>query len=636
MKFTLALLGRTRLRRYSASTALGMAALIITGCSHKSAGNKPKTVPVAAVESAAEKAVATNPADASARIALAKEYAAAGESFAGIEQLEVARGLDPKNLDILAELATAYDSLGETEHAAELLAGAHAKDATALQLSGLYLKLGDFTSSATALLDCKTADAIAKARSLLLAGGPAQAAALIQKGSSSPDMLAMEGLVNLEVGDFKPAVEALKKSYQMSHDPWTGYLAARAELKSGQSLSALEDLRSVIQTQNSAPQAAILLADLALDHKEPDEANAALNLIKGADRRLPAYWRTAAKEARLRKHEAAARMMDGYAEYNSGDPWKAEKIWSELTHDKNDDIAMQACIAVTNCALRRQDPDSASKSAKEGATRWPKNPETVRLLAETLLAMSQPNEALAPAQKYQTAAPSERQEQAAELLCRIGLDTDRPDIVSANAEKARELAPNDPMPLLHLAELQAKKGNADANLKKTLALYEQAGKADPNNAEAAAHAGLILADLKRTKDAERTILHALTLNPRTLDGAANAVLIKLYQAEKKTREVAFEADWYQRVRGLKDPWPTALKTMRQAAPGTSADAWKTLAELALKRHENWIALCAARRWSALQPRNNAAWVALAAAQKRFGMFDEALNSMLQSHNGIGK
>jgi tetratricopeptide (TPR) repeat protein len=137
-------------------------------------------------------------------------------------------------------------------------------------------------------------------------------------------------------------------------------------------------------------------------------------------------------------------------------------------------------------------------------------------------------------------------------------------------------------------------------------------------------------DLKRYNEAIPELLHALTLSPRVMDGTPSVLLLQLYQRNGSTLESQFEAQWYRRMRSLKDTWPTLLKTMRQPYSASAAD-WKALGETALRRHENWIALCAFTRRVRLAKTDSNAWQELAMAQKRFGWFDEALDSMIRAH-----
>ena len=120
------------------------------------------------------------------------------------------------------------------------------------------------------------------------------------------------------------------------------------------------------------------------------------------------------------------------------------------------------------------------------------------------------------------------------------------------------------------------------------------------------------------------LLHALTLGPRVLDGAPNAQLAQLYRQQGLGSESQFQESQFQRLRKLKEGWPSLLKVLRQDRP---LQDWTALGEMALDRHETWIALCAFRRCTRLAPQDPATWRHLAAAEKRAGRFEESLFAM---------
>jgi tetratricopeptide (TPR) repeat protein len=509
-----------------------------------------------------------------------------------------------------------------------------------MPLAQIYLKLGDFQKSVEALRPLQTRfsslDADAQqtiVRAFLLAGDPDSAARLLNEPGaiSAADHQALLGLKDLVAAKPAQAVSELQRVLAINpSDAWAGYLLGKARLAAGEDTRAMTAWSEVVKAQSPPPQAVIGLAALMAHAGSADAADAMLDRVQGADRKLPAYWEAAALIARQRKHATMEKIASGYASYNAGDPWQAESIWRAALNNASDDLAREIYSALSNSAFRRADAEAALQYAGEAARRWSNDPEALRQYAETLLAQSQLKEAIAAAQHFQAIAPANRQAQAAELLSRIALDAVKPDLLQSSARQDRTLAPSDPMPLLHLAEWQGQQGRDPANLEKTLALYQDARTIAPDNAEAAARAGVILADLKRNTEAISTLLHALTLNPRVMDGTPNALLLQLYQRSEETREGRFEAQWYQRVRALKETWPTLLKTMRQ--PNASSSDWKALGEMALRRHENWIALCAFTRRVKLAPSDPVARAELAMAQKRLGWFDEALESMIKAHS----
>jgi tetratricopeptide (TPR) repeat protein len=607
--------------------------------SFSSGCTRPPAVPppsAAVAPSTLAAKVQSNPTDITQRLALADEYVSTGEIFAAIEQMEVARTLGAKDATLLRNLAQRYDSLGEPEMAAEVLASAGANEELALPLAELYLKLGDFQRSAQALqplhknwaaLPSNTRQAIVRAT--LLAGDAEAAARLLaSEAGADAEWRSLAGLQALLAGQPRQAGAALQQALALDpRDTWNAYLLGKAWLAAGDSERALELWSQVSQGQDPPPQAVIGAAGLLAQSGRLDAADTLLDRIRGDDRKLPAYWKTTALIAERRQHAAVAQVSLGYSAYNEGDPWQAEAIWQTVLHQADSDLARQIYIALSNSAIRRGDGQAALQYAAAAVKLGPSDPAILRQYSESLLAQSQLPAAQAAASHFQAVAPPEQQAQAAELLARIALDSSKPDLLQQSVQRGRTLAPTDPLPLLHLAEWQGQQGHDPANLERTLTLYQEAQQDAPTNAEATARAGLVLADLKRPAEATSTLLHALTLNPRVLDGAPSALLTQLNQQQGKTYESQFEAQWYQRMRDLKETWPTLLKAMRQEHPAPGSADWQALGEMALRRHENWLALCAFTRRVRLSPVDPAAWRELAAAQKRFGWFEEALDAM---------
>src|SRR5690348_4668823 len=105
---------------------LMLACAMIGGCS----GQRPPAgahSPAITAQAAALAAVRRQPDDITARLQLAGRYAASGETFAAIEQLEVARELGDGDESLALRLAGLYDSMGEPEFASDVLADAARK-----------------------------------------------------------------------------------------------------------------------------------------------------------------------------------------------------------------------------------------------------------------------------------------------------------------------------------------------------------------------------------------------------------------------------------------------------------------------------------------------------------------------------
>jgi tetratricopeptide (TPR) repeat protein len=282
-------------------------------------------------------------------------------------------------------------------------------------------------------------------------------------------------------------------------------------------------------------------------------------------------------------------------------------------------------MALYRCASQLQDAQAGLQIATTAAKRWPEDPYFLEARAEMLLEQNQLRAARTAAERYRIYAPPDQQAKAAELLSRIALDSGAPDLLQKSAARNRDLRPEDPLPLLHLAEWQVGLPRTKQSLERALELYREAGEIAPRNAEALARYGLVLNDLGRPDEAASALLHALSVNPRALDGLPNMALIRIYAKAGRVPEREFEERWYRRLRALQTAWPPLLKVMRQ--PDRPLRDWKALGEAALARHDNWTALCAFTRCTRLASTDVASWRSLAEVHKRYGWFDEALEDM---------
>jgi tetratricopeptide (TPR) repeat protein len=85
-------------------------------------GVEPRSPEFADARAALEQSIALSPTYASARMSLGKLYLMEGRMDDAINQLDVARELDPKNSAIYSNLAAAYRRRGDTARAEEMLA----------------------------------------------------------------------------------------------------------------------------------------------------------------------------------------------------------------------------------------------------------------------------------------------------------------------------------------------------------------------------------------------------------------------------------------------------------------------------------------------------------------------------------
>ncbi len=591
-----------------------------------------------------------HPQDVAARLALAEQFAGSGETFAAIEQIEIARklGADPERVS--PRLAQLYASLGEIEAGASVLSEAASQPtaSTALRMdySRTLLDLGDFQGMAEAVrpqraqwasLPDDTRQYIVRA--LLLAGDAEEAGKLLPQTDSSAEWSALRGLAARLVGNNAAATQALAQAVTINpQDAWNTYLLGQAWVAAGNPQQALEAFTASARLPGAPPQAFVEAARQLVRAGRLAEAAERLRHVGPADQKNPSYWQVQSLLAQHLKQPGIVQLAQGYAVFYGGDPWQAEAIWRAALPSAKGDDAHELYAVLENSASLRQDPQAALRYATEAVNRWPNDPYFLDRLANVRLRQSMLPEALAAAERLQQVAPPDQGARVAELLARIALDSGKPDLLQESAQRNKTLRPDDPLPYLHLAEWQYQQGRTPENLERTRQLYEGALAVAPKNAEAEARLGIVLSDLNRPQEAIAAFLHALTLDPRVLEGVPNVQLAQLYQKDGRTQESAFEASWYNRLHQLKEAWPPLLKALRQDRP---VQDWKALGEMALNRHETWIALCAFTRATRLAPSDPTLWEGLAAAQKRSGWFEEALTSMrkaalLRRHAPAGK
>lgn len=603
--------------------------VLISACSHR---NSPVVAPLTPLQRS-EAAVHTHPDDLSARRTLAQQFLEAGERYAAVEQIEVARQLSPGDESLALWAARIYRDLGEFELAAEVLRpGNRASNELLLAYSQALLTLGDFQGAATAAGRLRSqwkalpeATRQYVARAFLLAGDAEEADRLIPADATDPDWLALRGLSQLVEGDSKSSTTTLANAVAANPgDAWNQYLLGKARLDAGDAKQGLAAWLTASRAPNPPAPALIGAAGLLARAGKPNDAEALLARVDADDQRSPAYWEARAEIAVARGEPVKGGIARGYAAYNSGDPWQAEDLWKSAIHYARGADLREIYAALYNSAYQRQDAEPALRYTRDAVLTWPDDPYFLMRRAGILLGQNQLKEAQVVAEKLQKVAPQDQAAAVAELLCRIALDSSQPDLLERNARIDRTLRPDDPLPLLHLAEWQGRQGGDTANLERTLKLYREAIAVAPRDPESHARAGILLAELKRPSEAVTELLHALGLYPSVLESAPMGQLVQIYQRLGWDREKRFEEKQYQWLRKLKDDWPIQLKTMRKES---AVSEWKALGETALNRHETWIALCAFERTVRLSPKDPDAWRLLAAALKRLGRFDEALAAM---------
>lgn len=616
----------------------------LTSCRPSPSSAPPApSVPSSALPSPYEQPLASvraHPDDPSARVALAEAYERSAEPFGALQQLQIAIQLGDHSEATALHVADLCAAAGEIEEAASVLAVAAARPHSTPNLlmaaARAQLNPGDFQGAADTITPLAAEASILSAaqrqtitRILLLAGEAERATKLMPDAPRDADWSALAGLQETLLGHAKQAEAELTRAVSLDPtDGWNAYLLGRAALLAGDVEKAKAAWNAAVRLQGAPPRAFIGLARLYLSNGQTSEADRLLNGVGSEGRFDPTYWQAEAELAHARQLPAVEQIARGYAAYNDGDPWKAEAIWIAALPKASDADARDLYESIINSSFRREDSQASLHYAAQATARWPNDPKFLRKQGEILLGNNLLPQALTVATRLRQVITPDKAAEAVDLLGRIALDSSRADLVTQYTTQYRTLAPQNPTPLLQQAEQQVKAGYSTETLERALKLYQDAEALAPQNAEATAHAGLLLFDLKRPEEAIKTLLHALTLSPRVLDGKPDAQLAQLYRRQGLPLEASYHDARYHRLRARKDAWPALMKAMRQERPEKDSLA---LGVAALNWHEDWIALCAFHRAVRSAPQDPVAWRWLAAAEKRFGQFEEALSAMRKAY-----
>ncbi len=619
--------------------AIALAVFLISGCTPKDSTTSSSTN----VAPLSKEVVPTTRRQAT------EQAIRSGELYAAVQQLVIASETEDQSTETVLQLANLYNQLGEIENADEILTALatkpNAPPDVCLFLAQTRSKRGDFKGAAVALRPLLPRFTTQQpqiqqvlVRTFLLAGDADTVAPLLPKATTDAEWLALEGLSALVRDQPQQAARQFARAVSANpQDAWNTFLWGYALQRAGKATDAITVWSKAVQLADVSPEATVGLAQLLAKSGKGTEAAAVLSRLSKADSANPAYWQVRQEMEQAKGNRVAAGLAQGYALYYGGDPRRAETVWQKILPLATGSDAHELYAALHNSAFKRQDPQSALRWTTEALQRWPNDPYFHKRHAEVLLSINKIQEAEAEARSLvkdtstlpEPSGQSEYQPvEVVELLCRIALDGGKPELLRESVERYQKLKPESPNPLLHLAEWQAQQGRDPKNLEATLSLYQQAAALDPKDADTQAHIGILLADLKQPQEAISVLLHALTLWPRVQDGAPHARLAQLYQREGKAAEARFHAAQYQKLRRIKERWPTLLKALRQDRPLAE---WKELGEIALFNRENWIARCAYRRATQIAPRDAESWRGLAAVEKRQGYFIPALEATLKAH-----
>jgi tetratricopeptide (TPR) repeat protein len=571
------------------------------------------------------------PNDPKVRIGFATAARAANQPFLALQQLEVARALgdgDPRTPMTAARL---YDELGEAGAAEETLRDVVTPEAAA-ERSRLLLDQGFFGEAAKALAKAPApSDPLSRrrlTRTLLLAGRVGRAAHIFPRDPvDDPDWLALRGWQRILAGKPSEAVGDLKRALASApKDGWNGYLLGQAYESAGDSSKAIYTWMAASRMPSAPPRAAINAARLMVREGLWKNADAALARVETESKEDPLFWEVRAQVSGHLYHPLQAVLDRGRSLFHSGDPWAAESLYRRSIRQYASSPNVQdVWAALVRSAEERNDSRAALTYASDACAKWPKEPFFLRRRAELLLEENSYAEAREMSNRLEAvSAPSDPE--VADLKCRLALESGDPAFEAAATAYAAS-APQEPSPLLLLGEWRHERGPQGGGPENELEAYREAVRRAPNNPEAHARLGGLLAELRRKDDAIRELLQALSLSPRVMDGVPDIQLARMYRLTGRKPEAEFHERRYAALRRSKDDWLNLLRVMR--GTGTAAD-WRRLGDAALERKESWIGLCAFVRLTRLTPLEPSAWRGLAAAQRRLGRFEEALSAMLRA------
>jgi len=535
-------------------------------------------------------------------------------------------------------IAQAWETLGEPEQAIAVLTSAKTQDTSILanQLS-LTLRMGDFVTSATiarkiAAMGQLTAPILDDVGLALAYTDPLTMDASLAQMPTSPQISRLRGVSALAAGNPKAAASWLTQATSNPEtDAKTWYLLGVARRASGDPAGAKKAFEQAVAAKDSSLDAAIALG------ANDSAALAMLDAKKSAVREHPGYWRVIAKDRLAQGQTTAAGIAKGYAAFYDGLPLDAEQTWASILEKATGPDRRELFAALFNSAYKRQDSPLAQKWVDRALSEFPDDMWFRKRRAEVLIQQNRLKDAV---KQLETISTSDKpgqgtvsQAELSDLKCRVLLDSGSTSEFQAAIETYIKDAPDSEFPYLMRGEAILAAGRQPANLKDALAAYTTATTKAPGDPEAWASRGSLEAELGQKDAASASLYQALSLWPRVQDGTPHLKLISLLNAADPASLRAFHTAEYKRLRALKDGWPTALKLLR--ASGT-AKQWLDFGQLALERHENWMALCAFQQALKLAPSNASAYRGLAAARWRSGWFIAALDATLRANRLDGK
>jgi tetratricopeptide (TPR) repeat protein len=310
--------------------------------------------------------------------------------------------------------------------------------------------------------------------------------------------------------------------------------------------------------------------------------------------------------------DATGPLERGRAAFADGDPWTAERIWaSAAAEPRTGDAAARALTRESIAGARsRFDYETALRRADAACARWPDDPAFAAQRAELLLDLGRPAEARELALRLPELLPASRRSEAGLLLLRAAAALGDAELLLRTAREVEGLAPKEPTPHLLVGEHHQARGKD--GFKEALEAYRKAVAAAPENPEARARLGALLARFRRHDQAVTALHEALDRAPRVLDGEPSLHLARIYRHSGHALEAEFHERRYARLQGAKREWDRLVPALRRSSPATE---YRALGRAALERGEAWVALCAFRRGAGLAPDDAEMRRGLAAARR---------------------
>lgn len=473
------------------------------------------------VESELKKSVAIDPQSVTARLLLAAFYTNSSRWPEAEETSWGAVAADPKSLEARQGMAQIFLREGEPAKAEQVLrqAAHDLKDNPRAVgvVADFYERIGqlDKARAEFASLSAQYPNDLplqeGYVRSLLQVNDYASArsviAGLMKKHAKDPHVLALNGIVLLNNGMARDAVNALESAARdYPRDAFIQLWRGRAALATGDVALAEKSFRQAEELSPSRLEAHQELADLAVRLGDMDLlSDVADRTIAVAPHLADAYvWRALAESS----HNAA-----GKAEADL-------KIALE--------IAPQSALASLQLAKLR----FAQRKFQEGinlleqALQYdPDSAEALRLIASFDLYQKQPEKALKRVNEQIARSP--KNSGFYDLLAQLQMQRKNLDQAAVSAQKAIAINPADPEAVMLLAQVEVQRGQAA----RAIAAWQQWSNAHPTDAASYAILGTLEESRGNSPQAETDYKQSLQIQPQQPLAANNLAYLMLQNGQ---------------------------------------------------------------------------------------------------------